>query len=257
MRSMGRALSLCALAMCLVAASPFVAATDVTVFAAASLKEAMDAQGREFERATGNKVIVSYGASNALAKQIEAGAPADLFISADLDWMDHLAQRALIVTDTRVDLLLNTLVLIAPASSTAGLEIGPGFGLAAALGSDRLAMANTDSVPAGRYGKAALEKLGVWSSVERKVAAAENVRAALALVSRGEAPFGIVYRTDAMADKGVRVVDTFPRGSYPQIVYPAAVLAASKSRSTRALLDYLRSAPAAAVWEKSGFGLAQ
>jgi molybdate transport system substrate-binding protein len=257
MRSIGRALSLCALALCLAAASPFVAAADVTVFAAASLKEAMDAQAREFERATGNKVIVSYGASNALAKQIEAGAPADIFISADLDWMDYVALRALIAPDTRVDLLLNTLVLIAPASSTVGLKIGPGFGLAAALGSDRLAMANPDSVPAGRYGKAALEKLGVWSSVEKKVAAAENVRAALALVSRGEAPFGIVYRTDARADKRVKVVDTFPSGSYPQIVYPAAVLAASKSVSARALLDYLRSPPAAAIWEKAGFGMAQ
>jgi molybdate transport system substrate-binding protein len=257
MRSIGRALSCCALALCLAAASPFVAAADVTVFAAASLKEAMDAQGREFERATGNKAIVAYGASNALAKQIEAGAPADLFISADLDWMDYLAQRGLAAPNARFDLLLNALVLIAPASSPAALKIGPNFGLAAALGTERLAMANPDSVPAGKYGKAALEKLGVWSSVEKKVAAAENVRAALALVSRGEAPFGIVYRTDALADKGVKVIDTFPPGSYPQIVYPAAVLAASKSAATRPLLDYLRTAAAGAVWEKYGFGLVQ
>jgi len=257
MRSIGHALSCCALALCVAAASPHSAAADVIVFAAASLKETMDVQAREFERATGNKVIVSYGASNALAKQIEAGAPADLFVSADLDWMDYVAQRALVAPGTRVDLLLNTLVLIAPASSSAALRIGPGFALAAALGTERLAMANPDSVPAGKYGKAALESLGAWSSVEKKVAAAENVRAALALVSRGEAPFGIVYRTDAMADRGVKVIDTFPRGSYPQIVYPAAVLAASKSGSARPLLAYLRSAPAAAVWEKYGLGLAQ
>jgi molybdate transport system substrate-binding protein len=255
MRSIRRALSFCALAICLVAASPFVAAADVTVFAAASLKEAMDAQGKDFERVTGNKVIVSYGASNALAKQIEAAAPADLFISADLDWMDYVAQRGLVAPNARFDLLRNTLVLIAPSSSNAALKIGPGFGLAAALGTEKLAMANPDSVPAGKYGKAALEKLGVWTSVEAKVARAENVRAALALVSRGEAPFGIVYRTDALADKGVKVVDAFPPGSYPEIVYPAAVLASSKSASARALLAYLRSAPAGVIWEKYGFGL--
>jgi len=257
MRSIRRALSFCAFAVFLAVASPFVGAADVTVFAAASLKEAMDEQRRQFERDTGNKVIVSYGASNALAKQIEAGAPADLFISADLDWMDYVAQRGLVAPNARFDLLRNSLVLIAPASSNAALRIGPGFGLAAALGTDRLAMANPDSVPAGKYGKSALEKLGVWTSVEAKVARAENVRAALALVSRGEAPFGIVYRTDALADKGVKVVDTFPPDSYPPIVYPAAVLAASKTVSARALLDYLRSAPARAVWEKYGFGAAQ
>lgn len=254
MRSIGRPLWFCALAVYLAAASPFVAAADATVFAAASLKEAMDEQGRRFERVTGNKVIVAYGASNALAKQIEAGAPADLFISADLDWMEYVVQRGLVAPNARIDLLRNTLVLIAPSSSNAALKIGANFGLAAALGKERLAMGNPDSVPAGRYGKSALEKMGVWTSVEKKVAAAENVRAALALVSRGEAPFGIVYRTDALADKGVKVIDTFPPGSYPEIVYSAAVLAASKSGSARALLDYLRSAPAGAVWEKYGFG---
>ncbi len=179
-------------------------AADVTVFAAASLKEALDDQARQFEAGTGNKVIVSYGASNALAKQIEAAAPADIFISADLDWMDYVGQRNLLAPDTRVNLLRNTLVLIAPSSSKAALKIAPGFGLAAALGTEKLAMANPDSVPAGKYGKSALEKLGVWASVEKQVARAENVRAALALVSRGEAPFGIVYSTDALSDKGVQ-----------------------------------------------------
>ena len=199
---------------------------------------------------------MSYGASNALAKQIEAAAPADVFISADLDWMDYVGQRNLLAPDTRFNLLRNTLVLIAPASSKATLMIGPNFALAAALGTEKLAMANPDSVPAGKYGRSALEKLGVWASVERQVARAENVRAALALVSRGEAPFGIVYSTDALSDKGVRIVDTFPPDSYPPIVYPAAVLASSRSVAARPLLDYLRSAPARPVWEKYGFAVA-
>ena len=230
-------------------------AADVTVFAAASLKQALDDQAKRFEASTGNKVIVSYGASNALAKQIESAAPADLFISADLDWMDYVGQRNLLAAGSRTNLLRNTLVLIAPSSSKATVKIAPGFGLAAALGSERLAMANPDSVPAGKYGKAALEKLGVWTSVERQVARAENVRAALALVSRGEAPFGIVYSTDAWADKGVKIVDTFPCDTHPPIVYPAAVLASTKSAAARPLLDYLRSAPARAIWEKYGFGV--
>jgi molybdate transport system substrate-binding protein len=232
-------------------------AADVLVFAAASLKEAMDDQAKQFEAATGNKVVVSYGASNALARQIESGAPADLFISADLDWMDYVAQKNQVMPGTRSNLLRNSLVLIAPASSQSTLKIAPNFGLAAALGSDKLAMANPDSVPAGKYGKSALEQLGVWSSVEKQVARADNVRAALALVSRGEAPFGIVYATDAYCDKGVRIVDAFPAATYPPIVYPVAMLAASKSPAAKPLLDYLRSAPARATWEKYGFGLGE
>jgi molybdate transport system substrate-binding protein len=154
-------------------------------------------------------------------------------------------------------LLRNTLVLIAPAASTSTLRIAPGFGLAAALGRNRLAMANPDGVPAGRYAKAALESLGVWTSIAGSVARTENVRAALALVSRGEAPFGIVYRTDAAADKGVRVVDSFPAATHPPIVYAAAVIATSRSPAARPLLDYLRGADAAKVWERYGFALAQ
>jgi molybdate transport system substrate-binding protein len=237
------------------ACSALVFAADVTVFAAASLKEAMDEQARNFEAASGNKVVVSYGASNALAKQIEAGAPADLFISADLDWMDYLDQRKLLAPNTRSNLLRNTLVLIAPASSDSTLKIGPNFGLAGALGNGKLAMANPDSVPAGRYGKSSLEKLGVWTAVEKQVARADTVRAALALVSRGEAPYGIVYRTDAIADKGVRIVDTFPAAAHEPIVYPIAVVATSKSPAAPPLLDYLRSGAARAAWEKYGFGL--
>jgi molybdate transport system substrate-binding protein len=257
MRWLSGALSLLVMAICLTAGSPTVKAADVTVFAAASLKEALDEQAKQFQASTGNKVIISYGASNALAKQIEAGAPADIFISADLDWMDYLDQRRLLAQNTRFDLLRNTLVLIAPSSSASTLKIGLNFPLASALGKEKLAMANPDSVPAGKYGKSALEKLGVWASVEGQVARAENVRAALALVSRGEAPFGIVYKTDALADKGVRVVDTFPPDSHPPIIYPAALAATSKSTAAKPLLDYLRSAPARSVWEKYGFGLAQ
>lgn len=244
--------------MCSVlASSQRVMAAHVTVFAAASLKESMDEQARHFEAATGNKVVVSYGASNALAKQIEAGAPADVFVSADLDWMDYLDQRKLLAPNTRADLLHNTLVLIAPTSSVSTLKLGSNFGLAPALGSERLAMANPDSVPAGKYGKSALENLGVWKSVENQIARAETVRAALALVSRGEAPFGIVYKTDALADKGVKVVDTFPSNSHAPIVYPIAVVANAKSTAATAFVEYLRSAAARQTWEKYGFSLAQ
>jgi molybdate transport system substrate-binding protein len=257
MRSARVAVSLLVLAVCAALASPIAMAANVTVFAAASLKEAMDEQAKQFEAKTGDKVIVSYAGSNVLAKQIEAGAPADVFISADLDWMDYVEQHQLIAKDTRTNLLRNALVLIAPTASTSALKIGPNFGLAAALGNDKLAMANPDSVPAGKYGKSALESLGVWGSVESHVARAENVRAALALVSRQEAPFGIVYKTDAMADKGVKVVDTFPANSYPPVVYPAALIATSKSASAKQLLEYLRSAPANALWEKYGFDIAR
>lgn len=232
-------------------------AANVTVFAAASLKEALDEETREFETRTGDKAVVSYAGSNVLAKQIEAGAPADLFISADLDWMDYLEQRKVIAPGTRITLLGNALVLIAPAASTTSLKIAPGFDLAHALGDSRLAMANPESVPAGKYGKRALEVLGVWSAVEPRVARADNVRAALALVSRGEAPFGIVYRTDALADKGVRIVDTFPESTHDAIVYPAAIVASSQSTAASALLNDLRSPRAAAIWERHGFTVAR
>ena len=238
-----------------ITAAAAVDAAGVTVFAAASLKEAMDAQARQFEARTANKVVVAYAASNALARQIEAGAPADVFISADLDWMEFLDQRRLLAPDTRVTLLRNSLVLIAPASSPVNLKIGPGFALAAALGGERLAMANPDSVPAGKYGRHALETLGVWTAVEKRIARTENVRAALALVARGEASLGIVYGTDMLAEKSVRIVDTFPATSHPPILYPAAVVATSVSPAARPMLDYLRSPAAASIWEKYGFGV--
>ena len=229
-------------------------AATITVFAAASLKEALDAQARRFEADSGNKVVVSYGGSNALAKQIEAGAPADVFFSADADWMDYLDTHALLAPGTRVDLLGNRLVLIVPAASTSTLRIAPNFALAAALGADRLAMANPDSVPAGKYGKAALTALGVWASVKTKVARTENVRAALTLVARGEAPYGIVYATDALAEPGVRVLDAFPANTHPPVVYPVAVIAASRSpAAARALVTYLASDAARATWQRYGF----
>jgi molybdate transport system substrate-binding protein len=226
---------------------------DVVVFAAASLKEALDAINAQRRRESGKNAVISYAASSTLAKQIEAGAPADLFISADRDWMDYLEARKLIQPASRSDLLGNSIVLIAPAGSAVRLTIAPGFALAAALGDGRLAMADPAAVPAGRYGKAALEKLGVWDKVADRVAAAENVRAALLLVARGEAPLGIVYRTDVAVEPRVRIIDTFPAGSHPPIVYPIALTAASANPDAPLLLSYLRSAAAHAQFEKAGF----
>jgi molybdate transport system substrate-binding protein len=227
-------------------------ADTVTVFAAASLKDALDDNARAYQAKTGDRIVVSYAASSALAKQIEAGAPADLFISADLDWMDYLEQRRLIRADTRRNLLRNRLVLVAPADSKVSVNIAPGFPLARLLRDGRLAMANPDAVPAGKYGKASLENLGVWKDVRAKVASAENVRAALVLVSRGEAPYGIVYRTDAAADPRVRVVGTFPENSHPPIIYPVAVTSTGKSPAV-GLLRWLSQPEARVIFEKYGF----
>ncbi len=228
-------------------------AKDVVVFAAASLKNALDDASAAYEKESGVEALISYAASSTLAKQVESGAPADIFISADLDWMDYLQKRNLIKSDTRVTLLGNKLVLIAPTSSTATIEITPGFALASLLGSEHLAMADPSAVPAGKYGKAALEKLGVWSAVSSKVAPAADVRSALLLVSRGEAPLGIVYATDAAADKGVRIVAAFPEDTHPPIVYPAALLASSDNPSAAAFLDYLKSDKARPFFERQGF----
>ena len=249
---------LIALAAAALLAAPFSAtlasAADVTVFAAASLKNALDTAVAAYKAKSGKDIVVSYAGSSALAKQIEAGAPADIFFSADLDWMDYLAKKDLIQPASRVTLLGNTLVLVAPKGSTARLAIAPGFPLAEALGKDgKLAMATVASVPAGKYGKAALEKLGVWGSVEGKVAQAENVRAALALVSTGEAPLGIVYATDAKADSKVKVVATFPEDTHPPIVYPVAQTASSKDSETPAFLKCLQTAKAKELFEGQGF----
>jgi molybdate transport system substrate-binding protein len=225
----------------------------VLIFAAASLQTALDELQPALERASGTRVVMSYAASSALARQIESGAPADLFISADLDWMDYLDRRGLIRRDSRVNLVGNQLVLVAPArASIAPVAIAPGFPLAALLGSNRLAVANPDSVPAGTYAKAALTSLGVWDSVQSRLAAAENVRAGLVLVSRGECPLGIVYRTDAAADPGVRIVGVFPDRTHAPIVYPAALTATAAPQASR-VLAYLQSQAAMAVFRRQGF----
>lgn len=242
-----------AIGVALVAGGPASAADDVLIFAAASLKNALDEVAAQYAADTGKAMKASYAASSALARQIEEGAPADIFISADLDWIDYLADKALIREETRGNLLGNRLVLIAPADSTATVEIGAGFPLASLLGDGRMAMADTKAVPAGKYGKAALESLGVWSAVADKLAEAENVRAALALVSQGEAPLGIVYRTDAAADPTVRIVGVFPEDSHPPIIYPIALLQEAPSADAAVALDYLRSEAARAIYEKHGF----
>ena len=234
-------------------ALPAAAADKVTVFAAASLKNALDAANAAWQTETGNETAVSYAASSALAKQIEAAAPADLFISADLAWMDYVAEKKLIKEDTRSNLLGNRIVLVAPKDKAETVEIKEGFDLAGLVGDGKLAMGAVDSVPAGKYGKAALEKLGVWSSVEGKVAGAESVRAALALVSRGETPYGIVYQTDAAADPGVAVVGTFPEDSHPPIIYPVAILSESTSAAAAAYLHFLKSDKAAPFFTEQGF----
>ena len=230
------------------------AGRDVLVFAAASLKTALDEIASAWARESGGgRAVVSYAASSALAKQIEQGAPADLFASADLDWMDYAQARGLIRPETRVSLLGNRLVLVAPRDAALSLDLAPGLDLAAALGSGRLAMAHVEAVPAGKYGKAALERLGAWAGVKDRIAQAENVRAALLLVSRGEAPLGIVYRTDAAADPQVRIVATFPEGSHPPIVYPVALTTASASPDAAGLLAFLRGPAARAAFERQGF----
>ncbi|MGH8798873.1 MAG: molybdate ABC transporter substrate-binding protein [Casimicrobiaceae bacterium] len=236
---------------------PSAHSADLTIFAAASLREALDEQVDRFEADTGGKAVVSYAASNALAKQIEAGAPADVFLSADTGWMAYLDQRGLLRAGTRTNLLGNALVLIAPADTQTALSIGPGFALAAALGTGRLAMANPDSVPAGKYGKAALTALGVWPSVEQHVARADNVRAALLLVARGETPFGIVYATDAMAEPKVRVAGTFPESTHPPVVYPVAIVASSRSPYAPRFVESLASPAARAIWARHGFTMAR
>nr|WP_309391596.1 molybdate ABC transporter substrate-binding protein [Chelatococcus sambhunathii] len=230
------------------------AKAPVVVFAAASLKNALDAIAKDWTRESGVEVKASYAASSALAKQIEQAAPADLFISADVPWMDYVAQKDLIVPATRVDLLGNRLVLVASKDWSKGdVELKSGVDLAALLGDGRFAMGEVSSVPAGKYGKAALEKLGIWPSVSGKVAGAENVRAALALVARGEAPLGIVYKTDAAADKGVKVVGTFPADSHPPIIYPMAKLKSATSSNADAFLNRLSSAGAKKTFEEAGF----
>jgi len=223
------------------------------VLAAASLQDALTEAAKAWTAQGHQPPTLSFAASSALARQVESGAPADLFVSADEDWMDKLAAKGLIDPASRASFLSNRLVLIAPAASTTALTIAPGFPIAAALGDGRLALADPAAVPAGKYAKAAFEHLRVWDDVKDRIAAAENVRAALALVERGEAPLGIVYETDARASAKVRVVAIFPADSHPPVTYPVARLTGSTAVEAEAFRVWLTT-DAAPVFRRYGFG---
>ena len=225
---------------------------EITVFAAASLTDVLQEIGKAFREKTGVGVRFSFASSSALAKQVETGAPADAFVSADGEWMDYLANHGSVDLKSRRNVAGNELVLIAPADSDVKLAIAKDFPLVAALGEGRLAVADPASVPAGRYAKAALTSLGVWAQAEPHLAPAESVRAALALVSRGEAPLGIVYRTDARVEPKVKVVGVFPPVSYPPIVYPAALLA-NGAGAAAAFVEFLASPDAQGIFARYGF----
>jgi molybdate transport system substrate-binding protein len=241
-----------------IAAAPLTAQAQdksVTVFAAASMKNALDDVDAAFTRQIGIKVVASYDASSALMKQIEGGAPADVFVSADLKWLDYGSQQKLIKDDTRMNLLGNTLVLISPKDSKIDhVTIAPGFDLAKLAGDGRIATGDVKAVPVGIYAQAALEKLGVWSAVEPKMAMTANVRAALVLVARGEAPLGIVYSTDAKVEPGVKVVGVFPEAFHDPIIYPVAATMAAKPEATP-YLAFLRSQAAKIIFESYGFAV--
>jgi molybdate transport system substrate-binding protein len=226
---------------------------SITVFAAASMKNALDDADAAFTKKSGVKVVASYDASSALIKQIEGGAPADAFVSADLKWMDYGVQKKVINASTRVNLLGNELVLIAPKDSKIDkVTIGPGFDLAKLAGDGRIATGDVKAVPVGIYAQAALTKLGVWSAVEPKMAMTANVRAALILVARGEAPLGIVYSTDAKVEPGVKIVGVFPESSHDPIIYPVAATVTAKPDTT-AYLAFLHSQAAKTIFEGYGF----
>ena len=225
----------------------------LTVFAAASLKEALDDAAAAYRKQTGVPVRVSYAASSALARQIEQGAPADVFFSADLEWMDYLQQRNRLDVATRRSLLGNRLVLIAPRASKAQVDLKRPATLLAALGDGRLAVGQTRTVPAGKYAKASLESLSLWNGVRPRLAESESVRAALMLVARGETPLGIVYASDAKAEPGVRVVATFPEDSHPPIVYPVAALRGARAAQAARFVQWLASPAADALFTKRGF----
>ena len=226
---------------------------SLTVFAAASMKNALDDIDAAYAAKTGVKIVASYAASSALAKQIEQGAPADIFVSADTDWMDYATAKKNINEPTRVNLLGNSIVLIAPKDSKIdNVAIGQGFDLAKLAGDGRIATGDVKAVPVGKYAKGALEKLGAWQAAEPKFAMAESVRAALTLVARGEAPLGIVYATDAKVEPGVKIVGIFPPDSHPSIIYPVAATATARAEAAD-YLAFLRSSVAKTVFEKYGF----
>lgn len=224
----------------------------IVVFAASSLTEVVTELGTQFTRQSGVSVKPSFAASSALARQIEAGAPAAIFFSADEAWMDYLQQRKRIVPESRRNVAGNSLVLVAPASSNARLEIRPGFDLLGALGNGRLATGDPDAVPVGKYAREALTNLGVWTQVQSRLVRADNVRAALAFVARGEVPFGIVYATDAKADPKVRVVDEFPRDSHAPIRYPIALIPGASPDAAR-FIEFIASTEGRAIFERYGF----
>jgi molybdate transport system substrate-binding protein len=241
------------LLLMLAVALPAQAQKPPLVLAAASLQESLTAVADAWAAQGHARPVLSFAGSSALARQIEAGAPADLFISADEEWMDAVAAKGLIRPGTREVLVGNRLVLIAPVARPLKLAIRPGFPLARALGDGRLAMADPDAVPAGKYGREALTRLGVWPDVAAKLVRAENVRAALLLVERGEAAAGIVYATDARASKGVRVVGLFPAASHKPITYPAALLGTATSPDAEPFHRFLLSRRAKAIFSRYGF----
>jgi molybdate transport system substrate-binding protein len=251
---MSRLLALALFILALGAANPACAQDrSITVFAAASMKNTLDDADAAFTKKSGIKVVASYDASSALMKQIEGGAPADVFISADLKWMDYGSQKKVINDSTRVNLLGNELVLIAAKDSKIdNVTIKPGFDLAGLAGQGRIATGDVKAVPVGIYAQAALEKLGVWPAVEPKMAMTANVRAALVLVARGEAPLGIVYSTDAKVEPGVKVIGVFPEDSHPPIIYPIAATTSAKPDAAP-YLEFLRSQAAKTIFEKYGF----
>ena len=252
-RRLAHSFLLCLIALTFVPLPARAQGTPPVVFAAASLKTALDAVAADWKKDTGKTVVISYAASSTLARQVEQGAPADIFISADLEWMAWLAGRKLIKPETRQTLLGNTLVLVAPLDSTARVTLTAGVDLGAALGTGRLAVGEVNSVPAGKYAREALRTLGTWIGVEQKLAPSESVRAALALVARGEAPFGIVYATDAKAEPKVKVVATFPASSHTPILYPVALTASSTSPDAPAFAAFLRTPAAVARFTAEGF----
>jgi molybdate transport system substrate-binding protein len=240
--------------LCGSACSPaFAQDNSLTVFAAASMKNALDDIDTAFTAKTGIKIVASFAASSALAKQIEQGAPADIFVSADTDWMDYAASRKAINEPTRINLLGNSIVLIAPKDSKIdNVTIEPGFDLAKLAGDGKIATGDVSSVPVGKYARAALERLGAWQAAAPKFAMAESVRAALTLVARGEAALGIVYATDAKVEPGVKIVGTFPADSHPAIIYPVAATITAK-REAADYLAFLRSTAAKAIFDRYGF----
>ncbi len=253
MRRLGLLVLTAAAAANAASGGPARAASGPTVFAAASMKTALDAIAAKFAAKTGKTPVISYASSGVLAKQIASGAPADLFISADEKWMAFLAEKGAIKPETRETLLGNALVLVEPTSADAKLKIAKGFDLAGALGDGKLAVCTISSCPAGIYGKEALEKLGVYAAVEPKLAQAENVRAALLLVARGEAKFGIVYATDAKAEPKVKVVDTFPEDSHTPITYPVAVTKDSTDSDAGRLEAFLHAPESTDILRQQGF----